>query len=95
METKCYNRIEGGVIMKTGRPGKKIMCINDGNVFSSITAASEFYSVSRSAISKQLMGIRSQVAGRYYIYVHNSASEDELKEIRQNKIKEIYNLDNM
>ena len=81
--------------MKTGRPGKKIMCINDGKIFSSITEASDFYSVSRSAISKQLIGIRTQIAVRYFIYVEEEKSTEELQRIRQSKLKEIYNLDNM
>lgn len=81
--------------MKTGRPGKKIMCINDGKIFSSITEASTFYSVSRSAISKQLMGVRTQIAGRYFIYVAEGKSTEELQSIRKSKLKEIYNLDNM
>ena len=78
--------------MITGRPGKKIMCINDGNMFSSITEAADYYNVTRSAISKQLNGMRSQVDGRYFIYVDDTS---DVNVLRKQKIEEIYKLENI
>ena len=78
--------------MITGRPGKKIMCINDGNMFNSITDAADYYKVTRSAISKQLNGMRSQVDGRYFIYVDDTS---DVNAIRKQKIEEIYKLENI
>lgn len=81
--------------MITGRPGKKIMCINDGLVFDSITDAAKHYKVTRSTISKQLTGIRLQVAGRYFIYIRENMSKSELQELRNEKIKEVYKLEDL
>lgn len=100
METKCYNYIrvypkKERVIMITGRPGKKIICINDGLIFNSITDAAKHYKVTRSTISKQLTGIRLQAGGRYFIYISEEISDNELQELRNQKIKEVYKLEDL
>lgn len=81
--------------MITGRPGKKIMCLNDGLIFSSITSAAQHYKLSRSAISKQLGGSRSHAGGLSFIYVDENLSADELTHLRKQMILEIYNLKNL
>lgn len=81
--------------MITGRPGKKIMCVNDGLVFSSITAAAANYKLSRSTISKQLSGVRSQAGGLYFVYVDDNLSDVELMQLRKQMIPKIYNLRNL
>lgn len=78
--------------MITGRPGKKIMCINDGIIFESITDAAKHYQVTRSTISKQLTGVRGQAAGRCFIYVDVTMTDEELQKIRNEKLKDVYKL---
>ena len=74
---------------------RKIYCINDAKIYDSITGAALYYGIPQSTISKQLMGIRPQAGGRYFIYIDDSITSQELKKIRQQKLEEIYNLENM
>ena len=74
---------------------RKIYCINDAKIYDSIASASLYYSIPHNTISKQLMGIRPQAGGRYFIYIDDGITEEELNAIRNAKLKEIYNLENM
>lgn len=81
--------------MAIGRPGKKIMCVNDGRVFTSITQAAKHYQMARSTISKQLTGIRSQAAGLYFMYVDDVLSAEQAEAERKHILEQVYNIKNI
>ena len=74
---------------------RKIYCINDARTYDSIANAATYYNIPHSTISKQLMGIRPQAGGRYFIYIDDGITPEQLKKIRQQKLEEIYKLENM
>lgn len=80
---------------QNGRPGKRIFCINDAKIYDSLTSAAQYYNIARTSISKQLMGIRPTAGGRYFIYIDNDISNDELKKIRKEMLEKIYNIENL
>lgn len=90
-----YCTKKGFLDMKNGRPGRKIICINDGMIFDSIALAAANYNTSANNISKQLMGIRPQAAGRYFMYMDEIGSDIDLLDFRKKKIEEIYNITNL
>lgn len=81
--------------MAMGRPGKKIMCVNDGRVFTSITQAAKHYQMSRSTISKQLTGLRPQAAGLYFMYVDDGLSVEQAEAKRKQILEQVYNIKNL
>lgn len=81
--------------MERGRPGKQIMCINDGLLFDSITAAATFYKISRNTITKQLTGARGRASGRYFVYVDDSMALSDLQQFRKQCLESVYNIKNM
>lgn len=74
---------------------KRIFCINDAKIYDSITSAAQYYNIARSSISKQLMGIRPSAGGRYFIYIDNEISADDLKKIRKEMLEKIYSIQNL
>lgn len=72
--------------MKIGRPGKKIMCVNDGMIFESCTDAAKNYSVTRSAVSRQVNGQLKSVRGLYFTTVQGNETSAELHSIRMEYI---------
>ena len=81
--------------MKIGRPGKKILCINDGMIFESCTAAAKNYSVTRSAISRQVNGQLKTVRGLYFITVSGDETSDELRSIRMDYITQSIRIEDL
>lgn len=81
--------------MAMGRPGKKIMCVNDGQVFSSITQAADHYQMSRSTISKQLTGLRPQAAGLYFMYINDGVTMAQAEAQRKQILEQVYNIKNL
>ena len=81
--------------MITGRPGHRVICINDGRVYDSITKAAENYNLSRSTISRQLAGERTSAGGRYFMYVDDDITSSQLQEIRKQMLGKIYNIENI
>lgn len=76
--------------MKTGRPGKKIMCVNDGLVFQSMQEAAEQYNTTRSTISRNIHGTRRTARGLQFILIDGQETTEELLEIRKSIIKKQY-----
>lgn len=81
--------------MITGRPGRKVICINDGRIYDSITKAAENYNLSRSTISRQLIGERTSAGGRYFMYIDDNITDSQLQEIRKKMLEKIYNIENI
>ena len=75
-----------------GRPGITIFCINDGNVFSSLLEAAEYYKISQASMSRQLRGERKTVGGLHFVKIDDNLSSEALNEIQQKKLKEIFNI---
>lgn len=78
--------------MKTGRPGKIIMCINDGHIYTSLEAAAIAYQTTRSSISKHIHGNRKSVKGFYFVEITGDESIEECEQIRLQHITQKYNL---
>lgn len=81
--------------MITGRPGRKVICINDGYIYDSITKAAESYNLSRSTISRQLVGERTSAGGRYFMYVDDNITNSQIQEIRKKMLEKIYKIENI
>ena len=78
--------------MKTGRPGKSVMCINDGTIYGSLEAAATKYCISRSAISKHIHGDRKSVRGLYFIEISGNETPEELQTIREKELFSQYHI---
>ena len=76
--------------MKTGRPGKMVMCVNDGRIFKSMQEAAQHYDTTRSTISRNISGELKTAKRRKFIMISGLETEDELAEIRKNIISELY-----
>lgn len=94
--TKCYNnssstyRKDVTMKRKKGRPGKCILCVNDGCIYESMSQAAVFYNITEGAISKQVHGHRKTINGYSFIEISGNESEKELNEIRLNALKTQY-----
>ena len=77
---------------KKGRHGHLIMCCNDGVIHESKNAASIYYNISASAITRQINGERKTAAGLYFVNVTGYESKEELEEIRKEKIRNKYHI---
>lgn len=75
-----------------GRPGTKIMCINDGKIFSSISQAAEYYKISQAAISNQLAGTRKTVGGNRFVKISDDMSTDDLNLLRNTELKNVFKI---
>lgn len=62
-----YHAYSTGLIKRR----KRIICINDGNIFKSITQASLFYGVSKSMVSEVCNGKRDNVKGLIFKEYYN------------------------
>lgn len=78
--------------MAKGRPGIKILCINDGNCYSSIASASKHYKVASSSICKQMKGERTTAGGYHFVKITSNLSEDDLKKLREKALEQYYNI---
>lgn len=78
--------------MKRGRPGKKIMCLNDSNIYDSVADAANAYKISCSAISQILHEKRNAVKGLYFISISGTESKKELEKIRGKALAEKCNI---
>lgn len=79
--------------MKTGRPGKPVLCINDGCIYTSLEAAAIAYQTTRSSLSKHIHGNRKSVKGMYFVELTGTESADEIDQIRIQFVSRKYNLD--
>ena len=77
---------------KRGRRGDVIMCCNDGMIHQSKSAASSYYNISASAITRQLNGERKTASGLYFISISGNESKKELEEIREKMLRACYRL---
>lgn len=78
--------------MKRGRPGKKIMCLNDSCVYDSVADAANAYKVSCGAISQILHNKRNSVKGLHFICLVGNESAEELDIIRIKALAEKCNI---
>lgn len=78
-----------------GRPGMKIICINDGYIYPSLEAAANHYNIARSSLSKQLKGKRATVGGLHFIYDDDSLTDEEIKKLRSELLEQIYGIKNL
>lgn len=68
--------------MNIGRPGKMIMCVNDGAIYASFADAAKKYDTTRSTISKHVSGKLKSVKGLNFVEINGTESADELFAIR-------------
>lgn len=78
--------------MKRGRPGKKIMCLNDSSVYSSVADAANTYDISCSAISQILHDKRNAVKGLHFISINGNETDEELALMRCKALAEKCNI---
>lgn len=74
--------------MKTGRPGKVVMCVNDGLVFRSMEEAAQQYNTTRSTISRNIHGTRRTARGLQFVLITGTESHEELLELRRAIVRE-------
>ena len=77
--------------MNTGRPGKMIMCVNDGAVYASFADAAKYYDTTRSTISKHVNGKLKSVRGLNFVQITGTETAEELLAIRIKIAKEQFN----
>lgn len=75
--------------------GKRIMCANDGKIFSSLSCAAIAYGVSRSAISRQLKNERRTASGLCFFEVTGTESFEDLHAMRMQRLQECCCIANM
>ena len=68
--------------MNIGRPGKMIMCVNDGAIYSSFADAAKYYDTTRSTISKHVSGKLKSVRGLSFVQITGTETAEELLAIR-------------
>jgi hypothetical protein len=61
------------------KTNRKIVCINDGNTFNSITEAAKFYILDRASVSKMCKGEFATVSGYIFKYGGSNESDEKLK----------------
>lgn len=71
--------------------GKKVpvMCINTGEIYPSITAASRASGADKSSMSKHLNGERKTIKGKIYMRIDPDLTVGELERAKKAKIEEI------
>lgn len=79
--------------MKTGRPGKKIMCVNDGRIYDSMSSAAEAYNTTRSTISKNMSGKLRTAKGMCFVSITGNETPTELEEIRKEVVIKKFNIE--
>lgn len=75
---------------KRGRPGKTVMCINDGRIFSSLDIAAHAYEISKSAITRQIKGERKKANGLFFVEITGYETKSELQQIRESFLYQVY-----
>lgn len=78
--------------MKKGRPGKKIMCLNDCKIYETVSDAALAYKTAQGSISKQLHGHRNSIKGLYFISIDGTETTEELAIIRNKALAEKCNI---
>ena len=76
-----------------GRPGQRILCINDGLIFNSLSEAAEYYNIDQTSITRQLQGQRKTAGGYHFIRIDNLRYEEDINKLREDALKKIYNID--
>ena len=76
-----------------GRPGQRILCINDGLIFNSLSEASEHYNIDQASITRQLQGQRKTAGGYHFIRLESLTNEESIDKLREDALKQIYNID--
>lgn len=77
---------------RKGRPGKRILCVNDGNVFNSLLEASAYYNISQASMSRQIKGERKTVGGYHFVKIDIDLSDEDISKLREDALKKIYNI---
>lgn len=75
---------------KRGRPGKTVMCINDGRIFPSLDIAANTYKISKSAITRQIKGERKKANGLFFVEITGHETKSELQQIRESFLYQVY-----
>lgn len=75
---------------KKGRPGKKVICINDGRIYLSLDTAANTYRINKSAITRQLKGERKKASGLFFVEITGNETKSELQQIRETFLYKIY-----
>ena len=78
---------------RKGRPGKRILCINDGNVFNSLLEAASYYNIAQASLSRQIKGERRTVGGYHFIKIGIDVSDEDIRKLREDALKQIYNIE--
>lgn len=82
-----YNKTLGGENVADSLK-KKVICINDQNIFDSLADAGEYYNISYTAISQCCLGKTQQVYGKQFAY-YEEGKKYELKEISNECFKQV------
>ena len=67
--TYQYTTLPEPPVPHNQRRCRDIKCVNDGQVFASITKAADHYGIAASGISNQLRGLQTNVGGKKFEYV--------------------------
>ena len=88
-----YNKTAGGDAI-ADRLKKKVICINDQNIFDSLADAGEYYNISYTAISQCCLGKIQQVYGNQFAY-YEEGKKYKLKEITNECFKQVICINTM
>lgn len=69
--------------------GVMILCVNDGLIFDTISAAATHYKIDQGAISNQLRGRRKSVSGRVFYRIPSDMTMSELQAQRKKMLREV------
>lgn len=68
---------------------QKVLCINDGLVYPSMSEAAKKYGVNQSAISRQIHGKRRTAKGYYFIAVSQTITKTEIKRLQREYLRKL------
>lgn len=73
--------------------GVMILCVNDGRIFDTISAAALHYQIDQGAISNQLRGRRKSVSGRIFYKIPADMTFSQLQEQRKQMLRDMLHTD--
>lgn len=68
---------------------QKVLCINDGTIYDSISDAAKKYSIDQSAISRQIKGERKTAKGYYFVVLGQTITKKEVKQLQREYLRRI------
>lgn len=68
---------------------QKILCINDGQIFDSMSDAAKHYKIAQSAISRQVNGNRRMANGYYFMSIGNDFKKADIKRLQREYLQKM------